>query len=504
MIEHVTIENFRVIERADLTLHDLTLVVGRNNTGKSAVLEALRVFFGQRKLTRDDCPKAVPKASTTIAVTFASGQRIAMSSGDWKTREYTDAGSQETVRENEVHQLATITHIPALTRVDEVTKLTGPSALRDLMQQVLREAVAKGSAAAEQLVAAANSIESDKAIAEVRESLEMHLHDWNVELTVEVAPPTADQILKQCVRIGVAEADIDLNLEDLGAGTQRAMVAALIRALADRASDSDGSRLLLFEEPEAFLHPTQIDALHRTLRDLTQRNYQVVASTHSPRFLSGSLEGLPAVVRMEASKLRGTSHQIGASQLDKILADACSDLNGVANGPEPTEELEALRLALLIDPMRSSAFFSHRVLLVEGPTEHALLKQLIATGTLRLPNDVEIVDAQGKFNFLRLMPIFDALGVDYAILFDRDGDRENGQTNHRLLNERVEAAARSHEASADWFEEDIETFLGLTKVQPKHRKPVTMMQRYDAGDIATAQLEALCSKVTALVGSLSS
>ena len=48
LIKSVTIENFRCIKHLSVTFADLTAFVGRNGSGKSTVLQALKVFYNTK------------------------------------------------------------------------------------------------------------------------------------------------------------------------------------------------------------------------------------------------------------------------------------------------------------------------------------------------------------------------------------------------------------------------------------------------------------------------
>ncbi len=50
-ITKVTIDNFKTVRETNLTLRPFTVLVGKNNTGKSNILEALRLYFGDVKAT---------------------------------------------------------------------------------------------------------------------------------------------------------------------------------------------------------------------------------------------------------------------------------------------------------------------------------------------------------------------------------------------------------------------------------------------------------------------
>ena len=57
-LRQVTIQNFRCYQNpTTLNLDDMTVLVGRNDAGKSALLDSLNVFFGNAKLDTDDRSK---------------------------------------------------------------------------------------------------------------------------------------------------------------------------------------------------------------------------------------------------------------------------------------------------------------------------------------------------------------------------------------------------------------------------------------------------------------
>jgi predicted ATP-dependent endonuclease of OLD family len=46
-ISEITIHNFRSIEYSKISLGDYSLMVGANNSGKSNVIDILRIFYGK-------------------------------------------------------------------------------------------------------------------------------------------------------------------------------------------------------------------------------------------------------------------------------------------------------------------------------------------------------------------------------------------------------------------------------------------------------------------------
>jgi len=69
-ISQVKIENFRCLGNVELTVDDLTVLIGANGTGKSSVLRALRWFFDGGELDVRDICGQMPDARIVVGVTF--------------------------------------------------------------------------------------------------------------------------------------------------------------------------------------------------------------------------------------------------------------------------------------------------------------------------------------------------------------------------------------------------------------------------------------------------
>ncbi len=85
-------------------------------------------------------------------------------------------------------------------------------------------------------------------------------------------------------------------LEDLGQGTQRIIVASILKAyidiLIEKNIHTERPTLILFEEPEIYLHPKIKRTLNATLEKIAEQdNHQVIMTTHDPYFVFQSLKG---------------------------------------------------------------------------------------------------------------------------------------------------------------------------------------------------------------------
>ena len=77
-----------------------------------------------------------------------------------------------------------------------------------------------------------------------------------------------------------------IKLGNIGQGYQRMFIAALLQAYADKQARADQNILILFEEPELFLHPKLKRSVNASLKQIASLpNHQVIISTHDPYFL---------------------------------------------------------------------------------------------------------------------------------------------------------------------------------------------------------------------------
>lgn len=134
--------------------------------------------------------------------------------------------------------------------------------------------------------------------------------------------------------------------------------------------------LLLFEEPEAFLHPSQQDVLFRSLKELgSNLGQQVIVSTHSSHFVGKSVDDITSILRLHRSEQHTVGHQLTPSKLQDVLENnlIAARTFGEDQSPDFDEHIrisdEELKYFLWLDSERSSLFFARHVLLCEGASE---------------------------------------------------------------------------------------------------------------------------------------
>ncbi|MDF1615820.1 AAA family ATPase, partial [Desulfurivibrio dismutans] len=163
----VTIHNFRSICDATIATADCGILVGVNNAGKTTVIDAIRAFYGNG--VKFDKSRDLPHVGAAdneswVEIEFKpSPDEFANLKDDYKSLDQTFKVrnyflSDQKDKENKSlsgpyayvggqlsderfygfknvgqGKFGEIIYIPAVSKVDEHTKLTGPSALRDLL-----------------------------------------------------------------------------------------------------------------------------------------------------------------------------------------------------------------------------------------------------------------------------------------------------------------------------------------------------------------------------------
>lgn len=127
--------------------------------------------------------------------------------------------------------------------------------------------------------------------------------EFNKDLIIKIAKA----FVKDLHQNGVEEVDF----ESIGMGTQRLIVAALIKYYEEKDIDQDKEVLIIFEEPEAYLHPKWKESLYNSLYKLSQKGKKVLITTHDPYFIElGEQQTIYKVSRDSRKK--------DATWLDKI------------------------------------------------------------------------------------------------------------------------------------------------------------------------------------------
>ena len=567
-LRKVVIHNIRSIKDASFEVSDYSMLVGENNAGKTNVLTALRLFYEDSalKFKKDtDFPKFdLEDSESWIELSFLTTDDEHESLKDeYKShdnhlclRKYFQSADKELVQSNQSNifayehgalstnlfygaknvsqaKIGKVIYIPAVSKTDETLKLSGPSPFRDMVNFVMKRAVLEsptfdGLKTAFDTFNADFKDESSKdgfSINSLIDDINSEIDNWNIRFGVAVNPIKPEDIVKNLLShhiedIGLGGEQIDLS--SFGQGLQRHLIFTLIKLSAKYATSPTAKKkdfdpdftLILFEEPEAFLHPSQQDSLHLSLRALaSQATEQVLISSHSPHFVSKQISHLPGIIRLEKKNGISKVFQVTNAKFSYILDEnlglyrrfcECLDSdefgenikNQIRNRnlgddePDPVAKLEeeALKFFLWLDSERSSMFFAKKVIICEGASEKVFVDYLFDEYWQEFREQhIYMLDALGKYNFHRYMLLLTELGIEHSVLFDSDND----EGVHGIINSFIEERKTSLTKTIHAFDKDFETFLGVEKPNRSDLKPLNLIVKHRSDDIEQQALDNL-------------
>lgn len=566
-LAELEVENYRALKSCRAKLGPLACVVGENNTGKSSLLLATRLFFSGTTITANDFfdPSQVVRLSASFTgITEADLARISDEEHRSRAASLVRAGSLRLVRQYGLDGKSTLlcdTLAPIdprfseseitkavqgkrgkqlveafqslfqehAARFDAVTSQAAgkevieaiaaglgpdqmkpverplpsgiPASIRALLPEPIlipavkdvRDELKTGEAAtfgklvsillgliqeAEELKSISEALQelhgllnvvkqpdgslSDKRLEQVRAIeaiLRENLRESFPSIGLELLVPQPE--LRQIFATAQILVDdgVKGEVDTKGDGLKRSVIFALLRTYValtrdPQASGAAGSAmsaahapyLILFEEPELYLHPSAQRVLFDALRRLSGR-HQVILSTHSPVFL-GPL--------MTKTFIKLRKRGVGIGLEEKLYGEAIAiDL----------ESELGLRDAfqLLCYENSAAGFFADKVVLVEGDSDAIFLRH---AGSILCPHwdydsrAVEFIRLNGKGNLKRFRHFFDRFDVQTHAILDLDflieglellelAEPIRGLRNALLseLDERAAADANEHKIS---------------------------------------------------------
>jgi predicted ATP-dependent endonuclease of OLD family len=570
ILRKITVHNFRSIKHQDLFLNKYSLLVGENNSGKTNIMRALRIFYEDniKYDEKTDFPKfksvhdqeswieleflTTPKEQEGLKDEYRTTDRILKVRKLLKT---TDKKFTDKVKANQSNifayengalstnyfygaknisqaKLGNVVFIPELSKVDDSLKMSGPSPLRDMINFVMKKVV-KSSESFSKLDESFEEFnkkfkeEESKdgfSIKELVKDVNDEVKNWNIKFGIMINSIDPDAIVKNLVSHYIEDGNLGhekVNIDSFGQGLQRHLIYTLIKLStkysevikAEKKDFSPDFTLILFEEPEAFLHPSQQENLNLGLLKLADdEDQQVLASTHSPIFVSRKTEDLASLIRLnrknEDTAVFQATKEIIESLFDenttmfKLFKDKLSDTTTseglkskirqkkLASDEDCIDiklEEESLKYFLWFDSERASAFFARHVVICEGASEKIFLDYLLHTCWQDLrKNNVYFLDAMGKFNIHRYMNLFKSLGIDHSVLTDTDDDTEINE----IINTFIQSQKNAYTKEIVFLHKNLEEVLGIPQCE-RYRKPLNIMYHYSKKKISDDKLKKL-------------
>lgn len=225
----------------------------------------------------------------------------------------------------------------------------------------------------------------------------------NVKLELQIPNPELKQIFNNTQIL--IDDGIKSTIDYKGDGIKRSLVFSILRTYVERLniSNTNPDYIFLFEEPELYLHPNGQRILYNVLEKLSAKD-QVFVTTHSPNFFSATAKETCFIKIYK----------------DFSSSPPCSkakEINFVRN----SSYKDAFQIICYENS--TPAFFSKKVLLVEGDSDLIFLKGLspLINNTYCFDKlNIPIVRINGKNNIKRFIKFYQHFDIEVFSLLDRD------------------------------------------------------------------------------------
>lgn len=431
----LVIKNFRKLKHAELSFQPgLNVLVGGNNVGKTAVVDALRALlaghdepyprFGEEDVHRpkggtpsgdivfeyvfigldaDDEADFLAALVPDAAGEFEAHIKIRYSDPDKGGRlrakrwcgEHEDVGLTSDMMEN----LRGV-YLPPLRDASQGLKPGRTSQLARLLQLLAEEDGIVGI---------------DKALQDLDKELKTHLPIVNTQKAIDTRHKTMlGEQLAQLLEVGLSASDFKslksrlslvvdaFEIEQNGLGFNNLIYMAVVLSELTKNPDSC-YRGLIVEEPEAHLHPQLQAVLLQYLQSIQavdgEKPVQLFVTSHSPNF--ASIANLDSLV---------------------CLVDTGTEVETFLPRSIEFDKGKREKLERYLDVTRAELFFARRVIFVEGAAELMMVDALAKRMGCNLrQHGVSLISVEG-LNFDSFLPIFgdNALKIPVAVLTDAD------------------------------------------------------------------------------------
>jgi putative ATP-dependent endonuclease of OLD family len=400
-------------------------------------------------------------------------------------------------------KIGDVIYIPALKNVAQELKTTGSATMTKLLKEIVEPGLHESKqykAFSDAVVGLSDKLRkipvenleewNGKSISGIECFLNKELAGWDCTVMVDSQPLDPAKLAQQSATLTIEESGhFPFPVESKGQGLQRSLEVALVKLWAEvsRRKDREGPQkdkkvfrpeftLLLIEEPEAFQHPEQQYRFYfqhpqqqyrfyADLRELSSGdNQQVIASTHSPYFVTPHIHDMSSIVRVLKKENKSHAKSLSDDFIETVLKE---------------EEVNKFRYHLWLNQERNEMFFADTVLLVEGPTEKVLFNWVLQNGRgLQSCHGQKcfVMDCGGKFQMGKFMRLLGQFEIPHLVVHDRDDETKEF---HRQANENIQEGINAFTKSIMILEPNVEHSMGIELPDRGSEKPIAMLDYLD-------------------------
>lgn len=316
-VANIIIENFRSVERANISPERFSVFVGQNNHGKTNFFEAIEWFYNAKSSKPDEHFMREEERIISVTLFFEDVEasdiaKLKTPANQTKIGEMLNGNTSFSVTKTSINHkrsyavegedrgnpsgldtainefLPKLEYVNTKIRLDDVSRYKDKNPIGTMLSGVLATIIENSkeykdfSAQFATLFDSEESevrIELNKLSGQVESYLKKQFPD-GTSIKFAVTPPNFTDLLKNFET--TVDDGVETKAEDKGDGMQRAIMLAIIQAFADyrKAQVGGGSFLFLIDEAELHLHPSAQRALKRALLDISNTD-QVFINTHS-------------------------------------------------------------------------------------------------------------------------------------------------------------------------------------------------------------------------------
>lgn len=447
-IKEVEIKKFKSIGEFSINTGNLVSLVGKNNYGKTAIFEAILVFFRKRKLVEKDIHMFSTKELPEISITFedADSTDIQLLLGKAYDLEYIydnyvkgevkinlsfsiigDQYKGKYIVDPEKVQIPPRTLEEVLPDIKYVSSIRNPedntfSKKNSNLTQLMDLLIENKDANDEEIIVQGKQLRIRDIKNELKKSEDSKVASLSKELSgkfqnlighqalsIEIKVEKTDIIHSHQTKIkdhdilNLNSAENSFDIQTSGTGMQSLLIIAILEAYIEH-NTGDQDFILIIEEPEVYLHPSLQRKIVNILKEISISN-QVFISTHSPIVVS----------QLKPKELVCVKKENGITK--KLESDPVSIINELGIKPDD--------------------IFQHtKILFVEGPDDKKLVRSLInklvknKKVNFEQADTLQIIDVGGidTLSFYTNARILDAMNeahhdhYKFWIMVDSDGN----------------------------------------------------------------------------------
>lgn len=471
-IESIQIENFRSIQNATITMHQVLAIVGQNNVGKSHILRALNAFFNFDEEKRDFdnlSHQYTPQTSTRITITFDDSENVFPSlttqnklkilfsykngQGNPKYK-YIKSGSRKDLSESQrkkIFEKFKYIYVPIVR--DYNTAILGEQGVAyKLLKKIFEQQTIKRDTINPFLddlydkmekTVFKNTLKQIKHFYPFCEGSDFELKRKDFDLV--------DELLKN-IALKLVEKTQSVEIGDCGSGIQSAVFFAISLA---HAVNEDTEYLVGIDEPELNMHPQAQRELTSSLLD--KQKYpkaSFILTTHSTVIIDELNHNAIVLCRKKnLPTVKKTKDFIGKRSV-------YTETTQISNDFWNKYELDPKQYERFFEFKNSDFFYSNYVVITESPNDCRVYEWLARKNGINPEKmGITFISLDGILNIKYPYTLAKDLKIPFIAIVDRDAIQQYKEGNRK--------ASLDPNSSLPVYKDEYNTCFNLTSIFSK-------------------------------------